>query len=409
MKYLIIYDPYVSANYLMEKSLHYGCGVIVIFSSPTYYREMVGFLHASYADCFIIEDNPEYVAQLIKEKYGNAIMGILNAEEYTVDKYDIFMSFFSPEDGNPSKTSKKRQNKYEMQAALKEKNIPAINQVKITLPAQADRILTMLTDLDFPVVIKPVNLGGSLNVKKCVNAAEVDLFVKEMVKKNFSSSDYTVQEFQSGTEYVVDTYREHKQNLFQYSFKYKKEEVGGNFIYRCMDNLGIDAELQAMLFKYATEVLDAAEFYNGYAHLEIMKTKAGLRLIEINPRLPGAHGLVFEVQERVSGVNPIDFLITHFAGLPLPKRKNKKYARLCTVKEWSSHSTVRKINENLLKELPSYDFYFQALMEGAVLEESYSVHGSTIGDILLAHDSAQQIEEDYQIIDHLEKTGKLYY
>jgi argininosuccinate lyase len=58
---------------------------------------------------------------------------------------------------------------------------------------------------------------------------------------------------------------------------------------------------------HVTEALEAIDYTDGSAHVEVRLTPQGPRIIEINPRIGGNY--ISELVERVKGVNPLTQMV----------------------------------------------------------------------------------------------------
>jgi biotin carboxylase len=160
-----------------------------------------------------------------------------------------------------------------MQEALSSSGVPHIRQILTENWAEAQ---ALIAEVGFPVIIKPCRGSASKNVSKSENL--------ETAKQNFDSllgypgyangtvSDaILVQEYISGTEYVVDTVSSDGEHKVVAIWRYDKREVGrAPFVYFCTELIGVTRDKTCnSLIEYAIKVLNALKVKYGPAHIEL--------------------------------------------------------------------------------------------------------------------------------------------
>src|SRR5690606_24979141 len=111
--------------------------------------------------------------------------------------------------------------------------------------------------------------------------------------------------------------------------------------------------------EYIKNVLKATELNNGFGHCEVFLTPEPY-LIEVNPRIAGASGMVNRLTSACIGENQITLMaqsINDPAGFlkrceepPLPL---KRYGRMLQLQNWTP-KVIGKLNMDTLKKFPSY-------------------------------------------------------
>ncbi len=142
--------------------------------------------------------------------------------------------------------------------------------------------LNSVADLiNFPLVVKPVNLGSTIGVKVCKNfnqLLEAINFIKTL------DTEFLVEEFLSGEEVTVPVLRnkallpiklKYDGEIFDYDLKYKNKKVEYYFLEKNYKNIGYLAE----------KIFQEIGCYS-YARIDFRSDGEFLHLLEVNT-LPG--------------------------------------------------------------------------------------------------------------------------
>jgi biotin carboxylase len=215
-----------------------------------------------------------------------------------------------------------------------------LSQKGISQPAYlkaetTSQLIDAVKQLGLPVLIKPVDGYGSQNIVVLQEQADLDPWINPLEDMLPIGADYglgvhgrdklVVERFLTGRLMGCDTFTfegkhqllgVHEKKMFAPpSFAIQ----GGTFRSRCAEHEVIE--------NYVFSVLDAVGFNCGASHVEIMMTKEGPQLIEINPRLVGAkiarlssHGLGYSVHEALIRLHLGD------ADFPLPNNSRPEVA-----------------------------------------------------------------------------------
>lgn len=146
---------------------------------------------------------------------------------------------------------------------------------------------------DETVVIKPSISAGSVDVTLAKNYQEAIHKTRELLTKEnlFGQSNVPVliQQFHSGIEFIVDTVSfNHTHQILAVS-NYDKHRIdSGHFVYDRIQWIPANHEAYGTVTEYAKAILDALDYSDGSAHIEIMLTSDGPYLIDIGFRPHGA-------------------------------------------------------------------------------------------------------------------------
>lgn len=143
-------------------------------------------------------------------------------------------------------------------------------------------------------VLKPCIGVASEGVHKCLNFKEVkNAFQKLYLKPKYGgglNEALVVQECLEGTEYAVDTVSRDGEIKVVALWKYKKYHLNkAPFVYQCSELVSARGVWEKQVCNYCVDVLTAAGVKWGPTHTEIMMTKQGPRLVEVNGRWHAQH------------------------------------------------------------------------------------------------------------------------
>merc|ERR1711933_474319 len=178
-------------------------------------------------------------------------------------------------------------------------------------------------------------------------------------------------------------------------------------------------EVQDKLVNYVFQVLDAVGLKNGPCHTEVMFTKRGPILVEVNARLHGLQGP--RLIELSTGISKATYAADSILGkgdlfhkLYQEERPGRYlYPRLRQCVQLVLISGVQGYLKTDIKEmlsslrLPSVVEILPAVEQGGFINRSRDLP-TTAGSVIMVHESMEQIKADIAKIRELEETGKLY-
>ncbi|GGS50598.1 ATP-grasp domain-containing protein [Actinokineospora fastidiosa] len=239
---------------------------------------------------------------------------ILPGSETGVRIADELTSALLPETGNVAALAAARHDKWQTGLAVIDAGLPALAQLATS---DADELARWRTanGLDGePIVLKPVHSAGADSVHLVAPHADPrPTFASILGGRNrMGRRDDVVlaQEFARGVEYAVDTYSADGAHAVVMVSVYTKHAVGDRLgIYESVRCLPHDAPETAELADYVRAVLDVVGLRNGSAHVEVMRTARGPRLIEVNARTAG--NPLPEMTRLATGADQIDHCVRH--------------------------------------------------------------------------------------------------
>lgn len=150
-----------------------------------------------------------------------------------------------------------------------------------------------ISEMKFPLVVKPCDDSGSSKVTICHSLEEVNIAVEEIIafrtnQRGYKlSSSYLIEEFIDGNEYSAEAYwcaATSQWEILGFTKKYTTEgkysvEIGHDFPYKFDSNSKIKKNIIDWLNKIGLS--------HTVAHVEFKLDKKSIMLIEINPRVAG--------------------------------------------------------------------------------------------------------------------------
>jgi biotin carboxylase len=312
--------------------------------------------------------------------------------------------------GNSPESSAGRRNKAEMQKALAD---AGLRHIQWGLARTVDEAVAFGRELGtWPVVVKPLEGAATVGVHFCCDNRELAMHAQNLLssKDVFGQSNLAilVQEFISGTEFVVNTISCAGRHQMTDMWVESRIPVGaeGN----ALDSVKLITRLEPghhELIAYAFAVLSALEFSYGPSHMEIIVDTKGPVLIEVGARPMGGdfpEELLRECLEHhlvdralLSYLDPDAFERLAREGYRPKKSMMVKYFIA------PENMTVNAAPAlPLIAELPSV----RRVEYSRTMEEKRAVRTVDMitapGHVLLCHENESALMEDYRLIRNIE-------
>ncbi len=346
--------------------------------------------------------------QLIKA----GVTRIYYGSELSVPLADQLAKQVCPQWANEESTSLCRSDKYAMQEALNVAGLPSVKQIKMPLVLSSDDE-KKLQELEFPVVIKPINHGGAFGVTICHNREQVENALKELTVNNlynYKTEHFLAQECLIGQEYFIDTFSEKGKHWISGIQRYQRDLTSGSPINRYAEMIDPEELSAKICIEYVLEVLSALGLQNGFAHTEVMLTANGPRLIEVNPRISGAHGTSNKLFQLCGFSSQVALLVASCQNqLVSPQSSVSKgqYGRKVYLQNREEQRKLQPLNKELLATLPSFVEATMLKTPGMCVSLPKTLM-DTIAFVLLVNKDDKQLIADHQKITEWESAGELF-
>lgn len=307
-----------------------------------------------------------------------------------------------------------RRDKIKMQAAASEKVATAFT-AGISSLGQAEEYLREGT-IRYPVVVKPPMSAGTDMVSICKDISELasalDLILGRRDKLGNYVTEAVFQEFLDGEEYCLSAVAVDANYFFTDVWKYRKRDRDGSRIYE-YDEL-IEPTRCPGLLTYAANVLESLGVQTGPAHLEIIRTSYGYRLVEVGSRLQG--GVHLDSLIDALDANPIELAAAAYVRPDIIKRQNWSNSEARTLSPRKNLLCVHLIAQNegqfdigkasdLLKGLDSFfpGSFVPEVPANSHVRRTTDLFSSP-GFCYLVSDSPSAVWNDYQMLRQLESS-----
>lgn len=307
-----------------------------------------------------------------------------------------------------------RRNKSVQQRAVKAAGLRAVREA---LGTTWDEVSAFVDRESFPIVLKPVEGGGSFGVKLCTTEENAKAHFHSLMdfqrKKGTQDAAVLCQEFLQGQEYVVDHVSRDGVHKCMMVWVYDKRPTNGAaFVYYGMIPVDSNSEIAKQLIKYTQSVLDALELNNGPSHGEVMMTSDGPCLVEMNCRSHGWDGAWVPLASMLTGgyAQPGVALDSHvnagaFAEIPAVYPSPLKAAGQNVMLVSFFSGTVKGTpGYDKMRELSSFVALQTGVGIGSKVELTIDLF-TAVGVLVLANSESSRLEADLAAVREMEREG----
>jgi len=327
---VVIVDPFSTGANLAAMAVKWGFKLIIVFSeidSPV--AKLVSADNNLTPTLMIQHDSTSKnqdraildTINAIKEQ-GAPVLAILPGAETGVELAEMLATRYGTR-SNGEGLLKERRNKYLMQEAIRERGIRAIGQ---KLCRSEQEVEEFIRALPTPLcVVKPNESAGTDSVYLCRGKeGNLDTVIAEAIEafRNVHgqlnglgkvNDGALVQEFLSGTEYVLDGVC--RDGLYKITaiWEYDKRSVNGaNFVYFGMKLIPGDSARAKELIDYGKKIVKALGVVNGPSHMELMYCADGPCLVEVGSRCHGGEGSWLPVAQECVGYTQVEACLSSY-------------------------------------------------------------------------------------------------
>lgn len=316
---VVVVDPYSSGALYAPKLRAAGFRVVAVLTASrppaiwvdTYRPDELDQVHYAL-------DGPARLA-VARTLADQGVRAVLPGCESGVTVADQLASMLTPALANVPQLATARRHKGAMQDAARTAGIPVADHRTCQSPEELEQWLADHRPERF--VLKPASSAGTDSVAVLDGTADWrSSWARVHGRRNLLdlvNDEIIVQEFLEGTEWVVDTLSTPEGHAITDVIRYTKRLGSyGSPQYDSLEFVEAGVASAVGLLDYATAVLDAVGMRFGPAHLEIITTDAGPRLVEINCRVVGG-GLPLAAA-AATGEGPLNRLVRQLVDGGLP-------------------------------------------------------------------------------------------
>ncbi|NQY35277.1 MAG: ATP-grasp domain-containing protein [Alteromonadaceae bacterium] len=404
---VVVVDPYTSGSLYAPAFKAQGVRVIAVLSTeqtPSVYT--TSFRKQDFDAIVKAHGDFEDVVATLKSEDP---ICIITGSEIGVELTDKLVCRILPQYANVESLATARRHKGDMAKAVATAGLPFIKQICSADATEVQQWLESQGLENSDLVIKPAKSAGTDDVTRVPGAKNWLSVFNDILgttnKLGGKNVDLVVQEYVTGTEYVIDTFSHNGNHSVANICQYTKKD-NGNFIaiYDKMQWLPPQTNVYDELVNYTKATLDAVGLRFGTAHVEIMITPSGPKLIEIGAR---PHGGGHPVYCRLAtGDSQLDRAVRYFTSSePIPESYELKTNVQVVFLICESHGYVKNAQcLEAINDLASFETSAVNVKNGDSVEPTKDLWGAQcFGFVVLKSDSLEQIHADYLRIRALEK------
>jgi biotin carboxylase len=401
---IVVVDPYSAGKDIAPAFAERGVAAIAVLTTPEPPAGLAKtWIPENYREVHVLGELDELAAKLAVHQP----IAVVPGTETGVEAAETLSELIAPGRSNVLTLSSARRDKWQMAVALRSAGVPHLRQISSDSADDVAGWLLREGLTDSPIVLKPQESGGTDDVFVAMPGddwrAKFHRILGSVNKLNIRNDKVLVQELAVGTEYEVDTYSIDGRHGLAAVWRYAKERRGDRLgIY--LSNTLVDPEdpVVDVLFSYVCQVLDATGVRNGPAHVEVMITDDGPRLIEIGARLAGAE------QQELTFLGVRESQVTRMVRHRVDDDSTVgRYSRYQHVKSVYLSSPAAGVLGNaarldaLPSLLPSYQRDVIPYREGSAVPRTDDLWTS-LGYVVLATTDLAQLERDEALVREIE-------
>ena len=402
----VIVDPYSSGALFAPAFRDEGVPVVAVTSGPEPPEVYASsYQPADFAEIIVFDGDPAPVVARLREIRPRCVVA---GCESGVELADMIAPQVVPEFSNTPEHAAARRHKGAMAAAVAARGLPITPQICTAEPAAVQTWIERHGLAGQDLVIKPPKSVCTDGVVRLPGGAGWRDAFKELAGKTnrlgIVNDRLVAQQYMVGTEYVVDTFSHDGRHTVVDVCRYHKINNGPYMaVYDCMEWLPPDDPVLDDLLPYAIAVLDAVGIRYGSAHIEIMQTADGPRLIEIGARPHGGgHPKFCQV---ATGDSQIARTVRYFTGEEPPPPGYQLLSHMLVVFHIARQAgTVRNADSlKAIDSLPTHHFSVRHIADGQWVGMTKDLFNSfDLGFAVFTHPDRDRLWADYRAVRRIE-------
>lgn len=288
---------------------------------------------------------------------------------------------------NDLNCTEKSTNKYLMRRCFMENKDPSPKSYLV------ESIDDLKDDIEYPVIIKPLDRSGSRGITKLDNTEGLKQAIENAKREGFEKKAL-VEEYIMGEEYSVESISfEGKHELLQVTYKYTNGAP--SFIETAhLEPAPISETLLVKIKQVVFHALDSLGIKYGASHSEVkIDVNGNIRIIEIGGRM-GGDMIGSSLVKLSTGIDFVKEVINVSQGIkPNIEHKTKKYSAIRYIFNQNDLDDLNYIKENESQLLVDYEVFDDI---NNVITDSSNRHGYYII-------SSVNKDEVYKHLPHLPK------
>ncbi len=408
-KYIVIVDPYqpTSTFQSLENS---GFKLIAIYTctNPGEY-----FIHRKVDDdrfSFVFYENKEGYFSILEKLKKINIARIIIGFDFGAKMALTLGHDLKLQNMTPLSSADFFSNKYLTGKYLKDYGLFPIAQFIVNHDNKDATVDLAIKKIGFPLILKPSNSAASFGVNICYSKNELINAIDKLLGTNDvlgnSLSELVIQEMLVGKEFALCTISSQKYHQIVAILSYDQELLYGQNMVRFIEIVEPSEKQYENMIKYVKNILDAVNFYSGPAATEVMLTKHGPCLIELNPRVAGIN--VEDLLKYCIGITQGELIVLSFTDEKLFIEESKHlikkiaYGRIIFLRNAGSKKKLTQEPIDKIKKLKSckqINLKYQLGDQLPITTDAFSM----VANILLCNEDEEQFYQDYSKLMEIEK------
>jgi len=290
--------------------------------------------------------------------------------------------------------------------AFNKKISPPYAIVEEITPEKMDEIKKKV---GFPLIVKPAGLAASVLVQVCYHEEELKTTLTKTLKNakavykrrgRRTNPRILVEKFMEGDMYTTDVYVNSRGTMYTTPLVSVLTGFSGGqddfYGYRQMTPVTLKPHKHQAAFSVAKESVEALGLRSITAHVELMRTHSGWKVIEVNARVGGFRDFLYN---SVYGIDhTLNDILIRLPMRPAVPRKPKGYAAVLKMypKEEGTIGAIRGLKR--ITTFTSYDHHNTNLLKGS--DAYFARHGGISAlDIFLYAKDRSDILADIRRIE----------
>ncbi|WP_268808011.1 ATP-grasp domain-containing protein [Lysinibacillus mangiferihumi] len=263
-----------------------------------------------YVDFYIKADTyniDETITALKKAMKENPFDGVVTFWDRDVVPVAVVANQFNLK-GSPIEAAERARNKWKMREALKIHNVPHPKFCKFSTFEELNKACV---GLQYPLIVKPVGASASKGIFKISDPSELyktfeilinSTSIEKDIMFSFYHQEYVVEEFMEGKEVSIEGVVSDGVIYFAGITEKWTDEYFNEPQHAFPARVTIDLEKE--ILDVTSKGIKALELDNTGFHAEVMITKQGCKIVEINGRLGGG-GITSHLVSAAKGIDII--------------------------------------------------------------------------------------------------------
>lgn len=289
-------------------------------------------------------------------------------------------------------------NKLYMKKKFIDSNIPTSKYKIIENIDELDDI-----NLNYPIVVKPVDCNSSKGVKKVLNKEELKIATEEAINLS-RTNNAIVEEYKEGAEFSVDVFiKDSKATVLSITQTNKVKNNNNNFTIYQSEYPGSIKERQKQEIEIiANQIATSFDLNNCPMLIQLIGNDEEINVLEFSARMGG--GTKYKLIETISGVNIMKEYTNLVLSKPYKIEPNYKVNYVLLNYVYCENGRyIRLENFDLLKEQGYIEDYFVYKTPGSIFTGANN-SGDRVAGYLITASTKEEIKEKE---DYIKKTIKV--